>query len=384
MDERTKSILALERKVADETGRIDRFLRGLGRLLLERSDDDALAAERAECGAINDEAARLDEAARQVEKDGERVHGIDGEIAEEERLIGDIRARLAGLYPELGKLAVEDGAFSDFAAPYQTRIAAIQQKRDDLSGRLNESDGADVPDDPDGGKEKGNVFAWLGRGAQNLVVKSFLAKTQSSLERVYAEAGAAFARNRPAGQTGSAETEAVYAEAEALKQEVNGRDVRIIALKEEKREILRSFGREGSANRKIAEIARQKERLQQEREEVCLRLGKKADDPSAQLAFDPLFDDEMNSIRGDVACRRGLVKDYKDQIAGLKASLEIDRERAEIKKLERAVAEQQRRIALAGEAIARHERAIAESNRRIENLMNSTGKRLRNPDPPSS
>jgi chromosome segregation ATPase len=373
MDERTKNILAIEQKIADEAGRIDRLLRGLGQLLLERSDNNTLAAERAECGNINDETARLDEAARQVEKDGERVRGIDREIAEEERLVGEIKERLAAMYPGLGKLAVEDDTFSAFASPYKTRIAAIQQKIEDISGRLS---GRGEPGNPDGIKEKGNVFVWIGRGAQNLVVKSFLAKTQASLERVYAEAGAEFTRDRPAGQTGSAETEAVYTLAESLKQESNERDSRIAALKEAKRTILSSFGREGSANRKKAEIARRKERLQQERDDVYLRLGKKAEDPSAQFTLQSLFDDEMNNIRQNVAYRREQVKDYEDQIAGLKASLEIDKERAEVKKLERLIAEQRRRITLAGESIARHETALTEANKRIENLMNGMGQRL--------
>ncbi|MDR0637307.1 MAG: hypothetical protein LBG27_00105 [Spirochaetaceae bacterium] len=375
MDERTKSILAIEQKMADEAKRIDGFLRGLGQLLLEHSDDDTLAVERAEDGNINDETARLDEAVRQVEKDSERVSRIDSEIAEEERLKGELKERITAMYPELGKLAVEDDAFSAFASPYKTRIAAIQQKIDDLSGRLN------------GIEEKNNtnVFAWLGKGAQNLVVKSFLAKTQFSLERVYAETGAEFARNRTAGQTGSGEIEAVYASVESLKKENNERDLRIIALKEEKRNILSSFGREGSAKRKKAEIVHRKGRLYQEHNDLYLRIGKKAEDPSSmRFALQPPFDDEMNKIRANVARCREQAKDYEDQIAGLKASLEIDKERAEVEKLKRSIAEQRLRIAVAGETIARHEKTIAEANKRIENLMNGPGKRSWNPDLPSS
>jgi hypothetical protein len=364
MDERTKSILVIEQKKADEARRIDSLLRGLGQLLLEHSDDDNLAAERADYGKINDETARLHEAIRQVEKDSERVSGIDGEIAEEERQNSALKERLAAIYPELGKLAVADDAFLAFASPYKMRIAAIQQKIESLSERLN------------GTEEKGNVFVWLGKGAQRLVVKSFLAKTQFSLDRVYVEAGTEFARNRPANQTGSAEIEAVYASVESLKQENTGRDLRIIALKEEKRNILSSFGREGSANRKKAEIARRKECLYQERDDLYLRLGKKAEDSPLPFTLPSPFDDEMNNIREQAAHCRKQVKDYEDQIAGLKASLEIDRERAEIERLERSIAEQHRRIALAGETIARQEEAIAEARKRIEDLMNGPEKRF--------
>jgi predicted RNase H-like nuclease (RuvC/YqgF family) len=374
MDERTKSILVIEQKMADEAGQINRLLRGLGQLLLEHSDSEDLAVERADYGKIVDETARLDEAIRQVEKDGERVSGIDGKIAEEERQKSALKERLTAIYPKMGKLAVEDPAFSAFAAPYKTRIAAIQQKIEGLSGRLN---------GPNETEEKGNVnvFVWLGKGAQHLVVKSFLARTQSSLERVYAEAGAEFTRNRPASQAGSGETEALYASVESLKNENNGRDLRIIALKEEKRTILSSFGREGSANRKKAEIARRKDRLYLERDDLYLRLGKKAEGPLfMRLTLQPPFDGEINKIRETVAHCREQVKDYENQIAGLKASLEIDRERAEVEKLERSVAEQRQRIALAGEAIVRYEKAIAEAHKRIEDLMNGPGKWSGKPD----
>jgi chromosome segregation ATPase len=364
MDDRTKTILALEQKRTDEAGRIDRLLRGLGQLLLERSDDDSLSAERVECGNINDELAQLDEAVLQVERGDGRVHAIDAEIVEAERLNREMKAQLAALHAELGKLAVEDEAFSAFALPYKTRIADIQQKIGELSGRLNERG------EPGETKETrgANVFAWIGRGAQNLVVKVSLAKTQSSLERVYAEAGTAFAHNRPVGQTGSADTEAVYAEAESLRREGDERDLRIIALKEEKRTILSSFGREGSASRRKAEIARRKEQLQQDRDRLSLRLGKRAVSSSESSSFLSLFDDEMSRIGENVAHHREQVKDYEARIAGIKALMEIDRERAEVKKLEQSIAEQRRRIALAEEAIARHEMAVNEANRRIEQL----------------
>jgi septal ring factor EnvC (AmiA/AmiB activator) len=363
MDERTKSILVIEQKIAGEMARIDGLSRGLGQLLLERSSDGRLAADRAGYDKIGEETARLDEALLQVEKDSERVSEIDRSIADEERLAAETKERLAVIYPDLGKLVTQDEAFLAFSSPYRARIAAAQQKIDSLNGRLNEIE------------EKGNanVFVWLGKGAQNLVIKSFLAKTQSSRERVYAEAGAEFVRNRPvAGQSAAGEIEAVSTAAELLRNENNERDLRIIALKEEKRTILSSFGREGSANRKKAEIARQKERLIRERGEIYLRLGRKAEDPSTRFALADLFDDEMTKILENIACHRELAKDYEDQIDYLKTSLEIDKERAEIEGFQRAIAEQRKRIAAAEEAITRHEKSVAAAHKRIEQLTQST------------
>ncbi|MDR1095600.1 MAG: hypothetical protein LBL31_04370 [Spirochaetaceae bacterium] len=366
MDERTKSILAIEHKIADETARIDGELRELGRLLLERSRDSSIADTRAAYNRINEETARLETVVRQIDRDAERVNEIDNEIADEERQNSEARRQLAGIYPNLGRLVTEEELFSTFSAPYRARIDAIQQKIDGLDRRLTEVD------------EKGNanVFAWLGRSAQNLVVKSRLAKTQASRERVYAEAGAQFLCSQPndgslpdGGQTGSAEWEALYTAAGTLQHECDERDTRVAALKEEKQEIGGSFGHDGNANRKRAEIRRRIDQLSGERGDLCLRLGRKAEDPAVNLMPESLLDHEMTGILEDVAHCRETVKDYEDQTARLKVSLEIDEERAEVERLTRLVAVQRQRIAASEEIIAQHDKHIAEANKRIADLL---------------
>jgi chromosome segregation ATPase len=360
MDERTKSILAIEHKMAGETARIEGWLRELGRLLLERSRDSSIAAARTAYDRINDEMARLEGAVRQIDRDAERVNEIDNKVADEERLNGETRRQLTAIYPNLGKLVTEDECFSTFSSPYRARIEAIQQKIDGLNGRLAEMDG----------KGNANVFAWLGRSVQSLVDKSTLAKTEAFRERVYAEAGTEFIRDQPvSGQTGSAELDALYAAAGTLKYECDEQDMRVAALKEEKREIVSSFGRDGNANRKRAEIHRRMEQLSRELGDLCLRLGRKAEDPSARPAFESLLDHEMTGILEDVAHCRETVKDYEDQTTRLKVSLEIDEERAEVERLARLIAVQRQRIAAAEEIIIQHDKHIAEANKRIADLL---------------
>jgi hypothetical protein len=356
MDERTKSIIAIGQKIAGETARIDGCLRELGRFLLERSQDGRIAIERSTYDRINDETAQIDAAIRQIESGVERANEIDNKIADEERLNGEVQGQLIAIYPNLGRLVTGDECFS----PYKTRIDSIQQKIDGLNERLTET----------GDKNNANVFAWLGRSAQSLVLKSLLAKTEASRERVYAEAGADFIRNQLTdGQAGSSELEALCTAAGVLKKEHDERDMRIIVLKEEKREILRSFGRDGNANRKKTEIRRRMEQLNRELDDLCLRLGRKAEAPSTQLVFQNLLDDEMEIILEDVAHRREIVKDYEDQTARLKVSLEIDAERADVEKLAKSIAMQRQRIATAEGIIARHDKRIAEANKRIADLM---------------
>jgi hypothetical protein len=360
MDERTKSILAIEQKIGGETARIDGGLRELGRLFLERSRDGSIAAMRTAYNRINDETARLEAAIREIDRDAERVNEIDNEIADEERLNGEARRQLAAIHPNLGRLVMEEERFSTFSSPYRAQIDAIQQNIDSLNGWLTEMN------------EKGNanIFARIGRSAQSLVTKSQLAKTRASRERVYAEVGVEFVRNQPdGGETGSTEWETLYTAAEALKQEGDERDRRIATMKEEKQEIISSFGRDGNANRKRAELRSQMDQLDQERADLYLRLGRKAEDPAANLLPESLLDHDMTGILEDVARSRETVKDYEDQTARLRVSLEIDAERAEVERLTRLVAIQRQRITAAEEVIAQHDKHIAEANKRITDLL---------------
>ncbi|MDR1232064.1 MAG: hypothetical protein LBK61_11790 [Spirochaetaceae bacterium] len=360
MDERTKSILAIEQKMAGETVRIEGWLRELGRLLLERSRDSSIASTQTAYDRINDDIARLEEAVRQIDRDTERMNEIDNKIVDEERLNGEVRRQLTAISPNLGKLITEDEYFSTFSAPYRTQLDAIQQKIDSLNGRLTGLD------------EKGNanVFEWLGRSAQGLVAKSALAKAEASRERVYAEAGAEFIRDQPTDvQTGSTELDALFTVAGALKHEYDERDVQVAALKKEKQEIISSFGRDGNANRKRAEIRHQMEQLNRELGDLCLRLGKQVEDPSARPAFEGLLDSEMTRILEDVARCREMVKDYEDQTVRLKVSLEIDEERAEVERLSKLNAVQRQRIAAAEEIIIQQDKRIAEANKRIADLL---------------
>jgi chromosome segregation ATPase len=367
MDERAKSIVAIERKAAGEVARVDGLLRGLGQKLLERSQDGEPAGERAVYDGINDEKARLDDALRQIEVDLEEINDINGKIAEAERQNGEVEARLVAIYPNLGKLAVRDEAFAVFAAPYKTRIAVVQQKIDALAEQI---DGADAGlESRTDARGVSSVFTWVGRNVKTLVSKSALAKSEIALERIYGEVGADFACNRPpAGQMGTEETEEAYTSARRYKDERDERSSQIAALRERKRNIQNTFGPDGNANRKKTEIGRRRDHLDRELGDLYLQLGQKAEAPVTRPLFASLFDDEMSEIRGNIAYYRHLIKDYEDQVSSLKASLEIDGEREEIEKFKRSIADQRQRIAAAEAAIAQYDKRIEEANRRIMDL----------------
>ncbi|MDR2490394.1 MAG: hypothetical protein LBD20_03220 [Spirochaetaceae bacterium] len=376
MDERRKSILAIEEQKSAETAREAEHLRTLGRMLLERSDDGRLAVERNTYTKLNREIAAAQEQIEALAQKTFRAAELTEQINAEERQFAETEKALAAHYPELGRMLFEpkdadagadtdqNGArFAEFTAPFCQRIAEIQQKTETLSARLSELETA----------EKGNVFSWLGKRAQGMVIKSSLSRTEAALKQVYAEAGAAAATgsellNQPGMQL-LPELDRICAETTKLKDECTSFHERLSKLKEEKRCITEALNHDGGgAVRKKANYEQQITRLLGELDQVYLRLGKKAEDPVARMALKSLFDDEMTQTLETALVSRDMVDEYNEQIAKLRVSLEVDDERTVIEKWERAVLEERRHIGDSEKKITEYTKLIADARDRIARL----------------
>jgi hypothetical protein len=378
MDERRKSILAIEERKAAEAAREMELLRTLGRLLLERSDDGRLAVERNAYTKLNGEIASFHERIDELNTKTRRAAELTEQINDEERQCAESEKALAAQYPELGRMLFEPksavaadtgragASFAEFSAPFCQRIAEIQQKSETLSARLSELETG----------EKNNVFSWLGKRAQGMVIKSSLTRTEAALRQVYAEAGAAIAAGAAAAEESELlkqsvlpEIDRICAETTKLKDECRGRRERLSKLKEEKRSITEELNRDaGGAVRKKAGYEQHITRLLRELDQVYLRLGKKAEDPVAQLALRSLFDDEMSETLETALQSCKQVDEYNEQITKLRVSLEVDDERTVIEKWERAILEERRHIGDSEKKIADYTKLIADARERIVRL----------------
>ena len=116
-----------------------------------------------------------------VEEQIRRLRELEEEIELKEREYREREKELAGIYCRLGKALLEDttDAYADFSAPFREQAVALIAKTESLESRIAELDQ----------KEKSNVFVWIGKGAQGLVLRSFLTKALENQEQLYRNAG---------------------------------------------------------------------------------------------------------------------------------------------------------------------------------------------------
>jgi ATP phosphoribosyltransferase regulatory subunit HisZ len=82
---------------------------------------------------------------------------------------------MAGFFRKLGKALLENSAYDNYTSLFREQADALAAKLESLETRIGELDN----------KEGGNVFSWIGKSAQGLVLRSFLSKAQESQEQHY-------------------------------------------------------------------------------------------------------------------------------------------------------------------------------------------------------
>jgi predicted component of type VI protein secretion system len=247
---------------------------------------------------------------------------------------------------------MRDDAAGGITGSYRRQLEALTPKIRSLEDRLEGIAERDAS----------NVLSWVGRGAQSLVVRSLLAKNQAGLRRIYAAAGERFAHyDFQVSSGGIAELQKALAEKE---HSLTKFEEELTILKDERRRILDSFG--GHPAKRVQALEKQIALLQEELDSLCLRVSITAE----REEFAPLLRAEDHDALARIREVRESLRQYGVRIEKLRASLAIDAERAEIAKMERAIAEHERRIAAGRKSVRDLRKNIAEANRRIAELEN--------------
>ncbi|MDR2134206.1 MAG: hypothetical protein LBP27_03795, partial [Treponema sp.] len=288
MDERRKAIDALEKKRRESTDALNLLFEQFGGTLFRRlaaageGEADAAAPELPAAwadeyfrrtGEISDSESLI----KNIEADILRFRELEEKIESKEREKGERAGELAELRGKLGKLVLESPSWEIFARPFQeeagTLVSKVQSLEDRLAG-LGEG-------------EKGNVLTWIGKSAQGLVLRSFLAKAKDNLERLYRNAGEQFyavLRGQAEGDSADAgqndEIGILVAEIEKKREFSQGLDRGLSELREERRKIGEGFGGESGAAKKIQSL---RARAGQEKE-ALKALYRRAGDGAASAA----------------------------------------------------------------------------------------------------
>jgi chromosome segregation ATPase len=364
MDERRKTIRELEDKKRANQESINLMLADLGEILLSRIGGEEVPAggslefPLAEYRRLLGEIAGSEELIRRIEEDTARLRKLEEEIQRKEQQSSGYLRDISAAHIKLGELLLEDPQFEDFASGYSQQAGALISKIRSLEERLESFEG----------KNGANVFAWIGKSAQTMVLSSFLAKTQDNLRRLYASAGEKFFQTRSAEARGRGEAGALIAEIDDQRKLSTELSSELVLLRGERRKIGESFGSEGSPVKQIQGQEKHIRHVREELRSLYLVFGEKAADLRLRNEFKPLLEPGDLAILERAGEIREIIDNIEDQIEKLKASLAIDDEKAEIEKLRGSIGEHRQRIAAGEKAIAGLEARIAESDRRIEEL----------------
>jgi uncharacterized protein YwgA len=373
MDDRKKRIGELEYRKKEQIVQLDALLICLGEGVLGRMSGSNTSgiAELADYRGYQVDIANSQESIRTAEEQILRSKELDQSIDAMEREESDNAKDLSAAYSRLGRLLLEDnsGKYVDFCALYRDQNEALLTKVLSLGERLDELEK----------KEGGNVFTWIGKGAQGLVLRSFMTKAQDNLEQLRRGAGESFCRdskppydsNTPAQDAG---IEWQCAEIEHKRANTNALLADIADLREERRQINSSFSAEGGPVKHISTIKNHIANVQNELKALYRRMGAECasinDVPAERRqTLDSLLLPQDGELLENASGINREIHDCDEEIKKLEAALAIDDEKVKIDKFLKMIQEKREKIAKAELDISEYEEGIRDSGEFIKKLQ---------------
>jgi chromosome segregation ATPase len=381
MDDRKKQIDELEQKRRGSRAALDSLFERFGETLLSRAGEAAEPSgtdfenesrrEAGEYRRLHREIADSEAAIKTIEEQIRRQRELEDQIALKEQEEGERSKSLAGLYGRLGKAALEADVGGELVQSFQEQAEGLISKVRSLEDRL-----ADLEQ-----KEGNNVFSWIGKSAQSLVLRSFLTKAQDNLEQLYRSVGERFSRqDHSAGDySGQPEIAGLIAGIEQAREEARFLSKELAELREALRQIGKNFSAEGGPLRQIQTLKNHISRVREELKTLyrcfgaaAASMNEAAETGDSAPERDPFLaslvraDDQM--VLDDAERIRQSIRDDERTMEKLRASLAIDEEQAKIEKSRRHIADKRMKIAEAEKDIAEAEDSIKDSEKYIEEL----------------
>ncbi|MCL2138651.1 MAG: hypothetical protein FWH41_03875 [Treponema sp.] len=388
MDDRKKQINELEQRKLEQKTLLDAQLTRFGETLFNRisdSTEDSAFEELVSSRMLKEDLAQSEQKIATAEENIFRFKELEEKIALGEREENIYLKEMSSLYLGLGKLLLEasytaektgeEKNYANFCAQFRTQSDALISKILSLEDRL-----AGLEQ-----KDGGNVFSWIGKNAQGLVLRSFLSKAQNSMDILYRTIGEKFSRrdtvNIHNGKNSGAhdfspedeEISNLCAEIE-LKREISRQLAQeITGFRDEKRKISTAYSAEGSPQKFIQSIKNHAARAENELKEIYRRIGTEASEisgpaecraaiESLKISTDQIEIDNILKIDQ-------FIKDDEKSIQGLRASLAVDEEKARIEKFRRLILEKKEKIAQIKKSIGEYEKGIIDAEEHIEKLQ---------------
>jgi len=367
MDDRKKRIDDLQRNNQESRVSLDTLLENFGESLYSRTKDMSLEFEDINQYKVYlQDIAESNAAIGKIEEKNRRFRELEETIENRELEEKERAKEMAGIYCRLGKLLLDNQAYDDFTSLFREQADSLAAKLESLETRIGELDN----------KEGSNVFSWIGKSAQGLVLKSFLSKAQESQEQLYHSVGERFSSRDPVSQDDNVAI--ILQDIDALRNVSRSAQDEIAVLKDEKRMISAGFGIDGNPQKQIQAV---RNHIDEVKESLCAlyrTFGAQASGimdgeiaPERKYFIDTIVAAEDGEIIGRAVRLNQSIIDNEKAIGKLKASLAIDDENAKIEKYRRSIEEKNSRIADIEKAIADLEENVRECESIIQELQKS-------------
>jgi len=362
MDERKKTIKLLEGQKKEARLSRDLLLEKLGEILLGRINEtnsypSEISKYTEEYRRLNKEIADSQTYISITEKGMIRLKELEATITVLEQKQSKQTEELSKLHIQLGKLIMEEPGLENFGKPHKKQIELLVPKIQSLEDRLEKLE------DKDGT----NVFTWIGKNAQAMVLRSFLENSQESIRRIYGSIGAEFILPKDRIITNE-KILSLTKECENFRESVSTLIEEITTLKTECRTISSDFGIEGSPIKRIQDMEKHIAHIKVELKTVYLNIGTYIAEEKGQDDVSRLLSDDDIVLLDEAHIIQENIKVIDRNIEKLKAELAIEEEKVEIEKFKKGIDDHKKRISQSENAISDLERRITESNIRIEKL----------------
>jgi hypothetical protein len=377
MDIRKKQIGELEQQKRELIVSLDALLTHLGEVLLERAagstrKNNSAFEELDAFKRLKSDIAGSETAIQAVEEQIRRFRELEESIETKEQEESAGTKELALVYGKLGKLLLDDvtggvNGGADFCAPYRDQADALLTKVLSLEERLGGLED----------REGGNVFTWIGKNAQGLVLRSFLTKAQENLEQLRRNVGERYSRrdtvNFDAPNPASSAIAELCADIEQRRTAANALLQDLTDLREERRTISGSFNAEGGPLKQIQTLKKHIDHVRDELKALYRRIGGEAaliEGAERRKIIDSLIAHEDQTDLDTAARTNQMIRDNEKDIEKLQASLAIDEEKEKIEKYRKMIQEKKDKITQAENSIMEFEENIRVSETNIEKLKN--------------
>jgi chromosome segregation ATPase len=366
MDDRKKRIDEIERAKQESRASLDTLLENFGENLYSRTKDMQVDFEDIILYNVYlKDIAESNSAIGKVEEKNRRFRELEETIEFKEQEEKERSKELEGIHRRLGKTLLENSAYNDFTSLFREQADALSSKLESLESRIKELEN----------KDGGNVFSWIGKSAQGLVLRSFLSKAQESQEQLYLNVGERYSE-REASPGEEEDAASIRREIEKVRAVSRTAMDELTMLRDEKRMISAGFGIDGNPQKQIQNLKNHIGQIREELRNLYKNFGAQTCGimdaeivPERKYFIDTIVTAEDGEIIGRAVKLNQSISEYDKAIGKLRASLAIDEENSKIEKYRKSIEEKNSRIVEFEKAIADLQESVQESETKIQELQ---------------